>query len=99
MDEVCQLLPQIGVYATRVRIEGECELHPAMTSVGTRPTFDGTRLSVETYILDFDADLYGRKLEVAFLKRIRGEKKFADLQQLRTQMADDERCIRELNHL
>lgn len=99
MDEVCQLLPQIGVYATRVRIEGECELHPAMTSVGTRPTFDGTRLSVETYILDFDADLYGRKFEVAFLKRIRGEKKFADLQQLRTQMADDERCIRELNHL
>ena len=99
MDEVCQLLPQIGVYGTRVRIEGECELHPAMTSVGTRPTFDGTRLSVETYILDFDADLYGRKLEVAFLKRIRGEKKFADLQQLRTQMADDERCIRELNHL
>lgn len=99
MDEVCQLLPQIGVYATRVRIEGECELHSAMTSVGTRPTFDGTRLSVETYILDFDADLYGRKLEVAFLKRIRGEKKFADLQQLRTQMADDERHIRELNHL
>lgn len=99
MDEVCQLLPQIGVYATRVRIEGECELHPAMTSVGTRPTFDGTRLSVETYILDFDADLYGRKFEVAFLKRIRGEKKFADLQQLRTQMADDERHIRELNHL
>lgn len=99
MDEVCQLLPQIGVYATRVRIEGECELHSAMTSVGTRPTFDGTRLSVETYILDFDADLYGRKLEVAFLKRIRGEKKFADLQQLRAQMADDERCIRELNHL
>lgn len=99
MDEVCQLLPQIGVYATRVRIEGECELHPAMTSVGTRPTFDGTRLSVETYILDFDADLYGRKIEVAFLKRIRGEKKFADLQQLRTQMADDERRIRELNHL
>ena len=99
MDEVCQLLPQIGVYATRVRIEGECELHPAMTSVGTRPTFDGTHLSVETYILDFDADLYGRKLEVAFLKRIRGEKKFADLQQLRAQMADDERCIRELNHL
>nr|WP_024991381.1 bifunctional riboflavin kinase/FAD synthetase [Hoylesella pleuritidis] len=99
MDEVCQLLPQIGVYATRVRIEGECELHPAMTSVGTRPTFDGTHLSVETYILDFDADLYGRKIEVAFLKRIRGEKKFADLQQLRTQMADDERHIRELNHL
>lgn len=99
MDDVCQLLPQIGVYATRVRIEGECELHPAMTSVGTRPTFDGTRLSVETYILDFDADLYGRKIEVAFLKRIRGEKKFADLQQLRTQMADDERHIRELNHL
>ena len=99
MDEVCQLLPQIGVYATRVRIEGECELYPAMTSVGTRPTFDGTRLSVETYILDFDADLYGRKIEVAFLKRIRGEKKFADLQQLRTQMADDERCILELNHL
>ena len=99
MDDVCQLLPQIGVYATRVRIEGECELHPAMTSVGTRPTFDGTHLSVETYILDFDADLYGRKLEVAFLKRIRGEKKFADLQQLRTQMADDERHIRELNHL
>lgn len=99
MDEVCQLLPQIGVYATRVRIEGECELHSAMTSVGTRPTFDGTRLSVETYILDFDADLYGRKIEVAFLKRIRGEKKFADLQQLRTQMADDERRIRELNHL
>ena len=99
MNEVCQLLPQIGVYASQVRIDETTELLPAMTSVGTRPTFDGTRLSVETHILDFDADLYGRKLEVQFLKRLRGERKFADLQQLQAQLADDERRVRQLNGL
>jgi len=82
-------LPGFGVYVTEVR--GTRVGHPRMglTNVGEKPTFQGLNLSVETFLPDFDADLYGAKLELAFLHRIRGEQRFSGVEALREQIARD----------
>src|SRR5437763_11859751 len=64
--------------------------HPAAVNVGVRPTFDSGRgLLVETHLLDFDGDLYGQTLRVAFLERMRGEKRFDSVDDLVAQMRLD----------
>jgi len=82
-------LPGSGVYVTEVR--GARVGHPrlGLTNVGEKPTFHGLSLSVETFLPDFSADLYGAKLELAFLHRIRGEQRFSGVEELREQIARD----------
>lgn len=82
-------LPGSGVYVTEVR--GTRVGHPrlGLTNVGEKPTFHGLSLSVETFLPDFHADLYGAKLELAFLHRIRGEQRFSNVEELREQIARD----------
>jgi riboflavin kinase/FMN adenylyltransferase len=64
--------------------------HPAAVNVGVRPTFDtGRGLLVEAYLLDFDGDLYGQTLRIAFLERMRGEKRFDSVDDLVAQMRLD----------
>jgi riboflavin kinase/FMN adenylyltransferase len=95
--EVCPdcLVPAYGVYATTATLEdGTC--HAAATNVGVRPTFDNGAPSVEAYLLDFDQDLYGRELELAFVRRLRPELRFDDLQALIDQMHDDVEQTRRL---
>jgi riboflavin kinase/FMN adenylyltransferase len=82
-----ELLPKPGVYVTRT--EALAARYPSVTNVGVRPTFDETLLSVETHLLDFDDDLYGERIEVGFLARIRDEMRFADASQLADQIARD----------
>jgi riboflavin kinase/FMN adenylyltransferase len=65
-----EILPR-GVFLTRFRVEGED--HPALTSVGVRPTFGGRSLTVETYILRFRRDIYGEPAAVRFLRKLRDE--------------------------
>jgi riboflavin kinase/FMN adenylyltransferase len=75
-------LPRSGVYVTRSRVD-ESEEHPSVTSVGTNPTFETDRkLRIETLLLDFKGDLYGRHLSVDFLQRIRPQRAFADAESL-----------------
>ncbi|MBI4613165.1 MAG: riboflavin biosynthesis protein RibF [Planctomycetes bacterium] len=85
-------LPPVGVYATRVRL-GTFSGRPreAVTNVGRRPTFDGedSPVSVECHLLDFAGDLYGERLVVEFLDRIRGERKFSGPEELAAQIARD----------
>lgn len=83
-----EIVPPDGVYATTLTIDGG--IHPAVTNVGKRPTFetDGER-AVETHIFDYDGDLYGRRVRLAFVQRLRGEKAFADAAALRRQVAAD----------
>ncbi len=70
-----QVLPARGVYVTEVRIDNRT--HRSVTNVGVRPTFgDGDDVSVETHLLDSEADLYGVRLELAFLERLRDEIRF-----------------------
>ena len=69
--------------------------HPAAVNVGVRPTFEtGRGLLVEAYLLDFDGDLYGETLRIAFMERMRGEKRFESVEALVTQMKRDVEQVR-----
>ena len=82
------LLPRRGVYITEVAV-GEGSFR-AVTNVGTRPTFtDADIVSVESYLLDFHGDLYGKQAQVRFLKYLRPEREFSDRDALRAQIAKD----------
>ena len=83
-----QLLPAHGVYAVRVRVDGGAH-QDGVANLGMRPTFDGDRMLLEVHLLDGRPDLYGRELEVAFVARIRGEQRFADVDALVTQIRAD----------
>lgn len=83
-----ELLPRPGVYAARVAVEGG-PWHAAALNLGTNPTFDGTALSLEAHLLDFDGDLYGRAVRVAFVARLRGEERFPSVDALVAQIRVD----------
>ena len=88
-------LPRPGVYVTRTAVDGE-ESYPSVTSVGTNPTFEKTEVvRVETLLLDCEMDLYGAKVAVDFLDRIRGQRAFADASALSRQIALDVSVARE----
>lgn len=89
------ILPHDGVYLTRTLLNGK--LHNSLTNIGNNPTFEGLdRVSVETHILDFDNNIYGKKIEVFFISKIRGEKKFNDKHELISQVKHDISVAREL---
>lgn len=91
-----EIFPGDGVYATEVRIAGESDDRRSITNVGTRPTFEGDgRRSIECHLLDFDGDLYGRKLELRFRRRLRGERRFASPEELVRQIELDVAAARE----
>lgn len=79
------VVPGFGVYATRV-VTGQGS-YMAVTNVGIRPTVADERgVTVEPWILDFDGDLYGQTIRVEFYKKLRGEQKFASLDELRAEI-------------
>ncbi|MFC2014874.1 bifunctional riboflavin kinase/FAD synthetase [Chloroflexota bacterium] len=80
-------LPADGVYATWAYSEGET--YRAMTNIGVSPTFENRGRTVETYIIGYDGDLYGRELKIDFVERLRGEKSFDSIEELRKQMTED----------
>jgi riboflavin kinase/FMN adenylyltransferase len=90
-----ELLPPAGVYATLTSVRGT--VYPSVTNVGLRPTFgDVSKPVVESYLLGFDADLYGRSLRLSFVLRLRDERRFADVDSLRAQIEADVRRARRL---
>jgi riboflavin kinase/FMN adenylyltransferase len=82
-----ELLPAHGIYASMVLVDGVW--HAAVTSVGIRPTIGDGQFTVETFILDGDHDLYGRRIRLAFVKWLRAEEKFDSLEMLTAQMGRD----------
>jgi riboflavin kinase/FMN adenylyltransferase len=87
------LLPATGVYAVRAGLRepggGGMAWYPAVANLGRRPTFDGQGLLLEVHLLEGGGDLYGRRLRVAFLERLRGEQKFGGIEELKAQIARD----------
>ena len=81
------LEPRRGVYATRVLLPDGS--HDAVTNVGLRPTFDGQKVTVETHILDYSADLYGQRVCVMFCHFLREERKFDSPGLLSAQIRED----------
>jgi riboflavin kinase/FMN adenylyltransferase len=88
-DSEHKLIPATGVYAVKVQLDDKT--FRGMLSIGSNPTVntDISIRSIEVHILDFDEDIYGRKLSVIFMKRLRDEKKFENLDQLKEQMSLD----------
>ena len=82
-----ELFPPNGVYATAVLMDGE--IHASVTNVGVRPTFGASGPVVESHIFDVDRDLYGCRIRVAFVQRLRDELTFSDGDALRVQIAHD----------
>ena len=86
-----ELHPPRGVYAGRARVLGHAGEPLAVANIGVRPTLDdqGSRAQVEVHLLDFDGDLYGKRVEFLFAKRLRSEERFENRAQLTQQIALD----------
>ncbi|MBT6095022.1 MAG: bifunctional riboflavin kinase/FAD synthetase [Rhodospirillaceae bacterium] len=83
--------PQLGVYAVRIgHLDGDAETWmDGVANIGVRPTFGGQDVVLEAHAFDFDGDLYGQRITVALVERIREEKKFDGLDALKAQIAAD----------
>lgn len=83
-----KLLPPFGVYITEVFVDGES--YYGVTNVGRKPTIEGENpVGVETHLLDFSNDVYGKKATVEFISRVREERKFSSVEALKAQMMND----------
>jgi riboflavin kinase/FMN adenylyltransferase len=82
-----EMIPVFGVYAVLVRVAGRTM--KGVASIGIRPTFDSGPVSIEVYLFEFHDDLYGKEMEVLFIKHLRGEEKFADAEALVRQIRKD----------
>lgn len=85
-----ELVPPNGVYATAITIDGQ--VLPSVTNIGQRPTFgDSLATTIEAHVMGQSMDLYGRKVRLAFVQRLRDERKFPDLEALQEQISADVR--------
>jgi riboflavin kinase/FMN adenylyltransferase len=85
-----ECLPKNGVYATRTIVQGKT--YQSATNVGVRPTFNGTRLAIESHLFDFNENLTSGHMEIRFHARLRDEKKFASPEALK------EHVFRDIDH-
>lgn len=94
IDQV-QIIPSHGVYLTKVQIKGKT--YNSLTNIGVRPTIDDKMsMTVETHVLDFSCDVYGQRVELEFLDKIREEKKFNSFEELKHQIEKDIEKSKEL---
>ena len=89
-----KLLPPYGGYAVEVEISEKT--HFGMMNIGINPTFDDTEMKIEVHIFDFDQNIYGQKIQISIISRVRDERKFNSLDELKNQLFIDEQCIREM---
>lgn len=93
-----ELLPPFGVYATTATIDGI--VHAGITNIGVRPTFGETAVTIETHLLRFADDLYGKQVRLGFVQRLRDERRFEDVDALRAQIeVDRQRADRLFNRI
>jgi riboflavin kinase/FMN adenylyltransferase len=91
-----RILPANGVYATFIRRAGQSTRLPSVTNVGIRPSFDSKERTVETFIFDFDEDIYDQSFTLEFVERLRPEKKFENIGALVSQIGQDAEQARQL---
>ncbi len=94
IEEEYKLKPQNGVYL--VQCHWDNQKYFGMMNVGKRPTVSGKETQIETYFLDFDGNLYGKKLNINLLEKIRDEQKYDSLESLGNQLSIDQKSCREL---
>jgi len=86
-QDMHKLYPAFGSYATLALVGHE--IFPSVTNIGINPTFEGKKITCETHIIDFNADLYGKKISVFFIIENRSEIKFENIAQLTAQLTKD----------
>ena len=98
IKEEYKLIPKTGVYIIKTRISKTIVF--GIMNIGFRPTVDGKNQTIEIHLLDFNEDLYGEKMQIEILKRLRDEQKFNSLDELILQIKMDEKIARKwiLNH-
>jgi len=95
LDEQEKLLPAVGVYAVKILADGKSYL--GMLNIGNRPTLEnGNAISIEAHIINFDKNIYNQTIEVAFLQKIRNEKKFDNVNELIEQLMKDREKVLKL---
>ncbi|MBO3115448.1 bifunctional riboflavin kinase/FAD synthetase [Winogradskyella sp. DF17] len=87
IEERYKLIPKDGVYVVRSKHNGTVLF--GMMNIGTNPTVNGVSKSVEVHFFDFDQDIYGETFKIEFLKRLRDERKFENLEALKLQLKED----------
>jgi len=88
-------LPKFGVYVSRVTVEGK--VYGGLSNVGKKPTIEGVNPpGVETYLYDFDGNLYGKEIKVELLDFVRPEIKFSSIEELKAQLDYDVKACKEL---
>lgn len=87
LKTINELIPKNGVYATLTLFGGKN--YPSVTNIGIKPTFGKNQFGIETHLLNFNKPLYGEKIRLYFIKRLRDEKKFSTGTQLSTQIKKD----------
>ena len=90
-----QVVPLDGIYAVRARLDGG-RLMDGACSIGDRPTIEGAGRSIETYLFDFDEEIYGQSMEIRFVMRLRDEARFDSLDALKIQMSRDVAQARQI---
>ncbi|GAC1389341.1 MAG: bifunctional riboflavin kinase/FAD synthetase [Ktedonobacteraceae bacterium] len=106
LPESHRLIPANGVYAVRVRIPDEANMvnrdslmvstvYNGVANIGIRPTFNGTERRIEVHIFDANLDLYGKRLVVDFIARLRGEQRFSGIEALKAQISSDAQQARQ----
>jgi riboflavin kinase/FMN adenylyltransferase len=88
------MVPAVGIYAVRAELRGQ--IYPGVANIGTCPTFGNQELSLEVYLMDFDQDIYGERLAVQFIQRLRDEQRFDDVPALVTQIKRDVAAARQI---
>ena len=91
--ETYKLIPKSGVYVVKSCIDNQT--YYGMMNIGTNPTVGGNKQTIETYFFDAEFNLYDKKLQIELLTRIRDEKKFNSMNELKEAMSDDEDFARE----
>lgn len=89
-----RVVPANGVYATYALLGGERYL--SVTNIGVRPSFDHGARSIEAHLLDFERDIYGQRLKIEFVARLRDERRFADVGELIAQIGRDVEMARQI---
>jgi riboflavin kinase/FMN adenylyltransferase len=94
-EDANKLIPASGVYVVKADL-GDGKQRPAMMNIGTRPTFEGQKTTLEVNILDFEGDLYGKQLTVHFVERLRDERRFDSPEALVAQLEQDKQQVEQI---
>lgn len=86
-DHPNKVIPKNGVYAVKIRVEDH--FYSGMMNIGIRPTFEGKEHTLEVHVFDFNQNIYGNSVQIRFIKRIRNEKQFDGVEELKQQLAID----------